>query len=234
MCHSIARRARSVLFVSALLALFLTGRCVRYETSTTDITEYPAELLVPLLTGSGSGGGGSGGGASPVFYMYTDSALVTGGQGTRAASTASCQTMQTVSYASFPCTSHLAVMSYSGGDDLASAAVNHSVPTTRALTSSTGTEIAPDWANFLSGPTITLQAAGVANVVPTPFYWSSSAAGGTYQGTWNCSNNTDGTMGSTGTQGSISTTAASHISFAVNQPCDGGSNTGYLMCMCWN
>ena len=65
MCHSIARRARSVLFVSALLALFLTGRCVRYETSTTDITEYPAELLVPLLTGSGSGGGGSGGGTTP-------------------------------------------------------------------------------------------------------------------------------------------------------------------------
>ena len=222
-------------FLPALISVMGLGACVKYEQNTTDITDYPGELLLPLLTGAGGGGGGAGGGTSPVFYIYTDSALVTGGQGTRATSTASCQTMQTVNYASFPCTSHLAVMSYSGGDDLASAAANHSVPTTRALTSSTSTEVAPDWATFLSGPlTTTLQLAGVANIAPTPFYWSSSAAGGTYQGTWNCSDNTDGTMGATGAQGAVNTTAASHIAFAVNQPCDGSSNSGYLMCMCWN
>ena len=170
-----------------------------------------------------------------IFYIYAINTPVNGGLGSRAVSTASCQSMQSVNFPTLACTNHLAVLSYSGGDDLLGAVANHGVPTGRAITSTIGTLIVADWATFLSGPLTTdLQTAGVVSAVPTPFYWTSSTANGAYNATYNCANNADGTNTSNGAQGAISNTTASHHNFAVNQPCDGTGNQAYLMCMCWN
>ncbi|MCB1315448.1 MAG: hypothetical protein KDK27_05800, partial [Leptospiraceae bacterium] len=176
---------------------------------------------------------GGGGGGTPVFYIYTNSLTVTGNLGSRATSTSSCQSMQTASYPAMTCTNYLAVASYPG-DDLLNASTNHSVPAGRTLTSESGTTVASSWSAFLTGPTVTLQTAGVANTTPTPFYWTSTAIGGGFDATYNCTNNSDGTNGAVGSQGAITTTAGTHIRFAVNQPCDGSTNSAYLMCICWN
>lgn len=173
--------------------------------------------------------------APPVFYVYTDSATVTGLAGTRTASSSACATMQAASFPALTCTNHLQLISYDFGDSLSNAAANYGIPTTRPLISVGGTQIAPDWATFLNGPlTNTLQAAGVANITPTPYYWTQTQTGGPYDGTYNCSNNTNGSAGVFGSMGSITTTAGTHIRFVVNQPCDGSTNSAYRMCICWN
>ncbi|MBI39741.1 MAG: hypothetical protein CMF59_09080 [Leptospiraceae bacterium] len=170
----------------------------------------------------------------PVFYIYTVNSVVTGNLGPRATSTGACQTMQTTNFASLTCTNHLAVLSYSG-DALDTAPGNHGVPTGRVLTSVSGVTVAPDWNTYLNGPlTNSLQAASVIGTTPTPFYWTGTLTGGGFDGTYNCSAHSVGTGAAFGSQGAITTTAATHIRFAVNQPCDGSTNSAYLMCVCWN
>jgi hypothetical protein len=173
---------------------------------------------------------------TPVFYIYTNSITVNGNLGSRATSSNSCQTMQTTSFSSLTCTNHMAVVSYSG-DPL----VSGGVPASRPLIATGGMIVAPDWNTFITGPlTNSLNGAGVASSPPTPFYWTSTTIGGNYNTvnadppTSNCNNNTDGTNIYFGTQGAITSTINSHISFAVNQPCDGSTNSAYLVCVCWN
>lgn len=209
----------------------------------TDSTTYKIRLRTGVLDASGealtpisqaNGFTNAAPAASPVFYIYTDSLTVSGNRSNRAASSAACATMQTTNYPALTCTNHLAVVSFTG-DDLVSAPGNHSLPTGRALTSTGSTQVAPDWTTFLNGPLdVTLQAAGVASTTPTPFYWTQTNTGGSYDATFNCVNNTDGSAGQMGSQGAITTTAGTHIRFAVNQPCDGSTNSAYLMCVCWN
>ena len=235
----ISIRARQVFRAFALAGLIPFLHC---PASNIENAGNPLEsefLVYNLLRCSGSScASGSAGAttpaATPVFYIYTDSATVTGALGPRATTNTACANMQSVSYPTLGCTNHLAVLSYSA-DPVTMAAANYGVPAARALTSVSGIEVASDWGTFLSGPlTNSLQTAAVASVTPTPFYWSMTLTGGAYDGTYNCADSTDGTSSAFGSQGSITTTAGTHIRFAVNQPCDGSLNSAYLMCICWN
>lgn len=168
----------------------------------------------------------------PSIRIYTDGNLSTGNLGNRATSTATCQTMQTTAYPGLSCTSHLAFVSYTG-DAILDFPSNHTVPGALPILSHNGTMVSPDWSQLMGTLTNTLQAAGVATTTPTPFFWTSSATGGGFDATFNCTNNTDGTVVALGSQGSITTTASTWLRFAINQPCNGSVNSAYLMCICW-
>lgn len=197
------------------------------------------------LSNSSNQSGSSGTSTSPtttsasVFYIYTDSITVNGNLGSRATSSNTCQTMQTTSYASLACTNHMALVSYSG-DTLLTAAV----PTNRPLLSASEVQVAADWNSYLTfstvpPATISLAAAGVASGSGVINFWTSTSAGGNYNGSSNCSNNTAGTNAILGSQGAATIANSNHISFAVNQACDSGTtpnsgNSAYLVCLCWN
>ena len=170
--------------------------------------------------------------STPVIRIYTDSTSRNGNLGNRATSTGTCQTMQTTSYPAFNCSNYLAVVSYSG-DAIGDFTTTHSLPASMPVWSHNDSEVAVNWNDLVNGPTITLQAAGVANPSPTPYFWSFSSSGGLWNSPQSCNDATDGTNSFTGAQAAISSTAAAWISFAVNQPCDGSTNQAYLMCICW-
>ncbi|MEQ9362873.1 MAG: hypothetical protein RIF32_01440, partial [Leptospirales bacterium] len=205
-CHH--RRAFAII-PGILFSLFIYASCLEHRNSQTDTTEWPGSLLPALVANSSAAAGsGGGGGGTTVFYIYTDSVQVGGGQGNRATSNATCATMQSTNFAALSCTKHMAVLSYSGGDDLANAPANQGVPDGITLRSATEALVAADWATFLAGPTNSLQTAGVATPAPTPFYWTSATNGGGYNATVNCNDNTNGTMPVLGTQGAVTSTAA--------------------------
>jgi hypothetical protein len=215
------------IIMSAILSILILG-C-------SDFGEFYADAKSGK-SGTDTTSGGTTGTTTPVpvFYIYTNSVAVSGMLGSRALSTSTCATMQTTTYPALTCTSHLAVVSYSG-DALSTAAANYAIPAGRQLTSVSGVPVSTDWNSFVvSAPLTSLQTAGVATSTPTPFYWTSTGTSGTYNATFNCTNNTIGTAGTFGAQGAITSTATSHLSFAVNQPCDGSVNSAYLMCICWN
>ncbi|MCR9141993.1 MAG: hypothetical protein NXI24_07055 [bacterium] len=222
------------MFLPALAFAGLAG-CLDFRPSATDMTEWPGSLLPALIQNqSSTTDSGTGSGGATVVYMYTDSVPVGGGQGNRAATNAICSTMQTTNFAALSCTKHMAVLSYSGGDDLVNAPANEGLPSGVPVRSATENLVAADWGTFLTGPDNSLQTAGVSTGAPVPYYWTSSLAGGGYDGTHNCADNTNSTMPVTGAQAAVITTAGTHIAFANNQPCDGSMNQAFLVCVCWN
>lgn len=176
--------------------------------------------------------------SASVFYIYTNSITVLGNLGNRATSSSSCQTMQTTSFSSLTCTNHMAVVSYSAGDDLLNAPVNNAVPPSRQLLSVGGTTVAADWNSYVTlGLTASLQAAGVS-VGPSINYWTSTFNGGSvgqFNSSFNCVNNTSASNLSFGAMGATTVAGnANHIGFVSNQACDGSAASAYLMCVCWN
>lgn len=132
----------------------------------------------------------------------------------------------------------MAVVSYTGGDDLLNAPVNNAVPSNRQLLSVGGTTVAADWNSYVTlGLTASLQAVGVS-VGPSINYWTSTQIGGsvgTFNATFNCTNNTSASNLSFGAMGATTVAGnANHIGFVSNQECDGSAASAYLMCVCWN
>ncbi|MBN2159069.1 MAG: hypothetical protein JW807_06720 [Spirochaetes bacterium] len=136
-------------------------------------------------------------------------------------------------YPELPCLTVRAFISISPSDSIAAMPANFLVPTDRKIISTTGTELAPNWAGLFDGAiNETLAKAGVA----VNFWWSGSEANGeaaaaksVVPAMTNCNGWKDGTNASTGRDGATNKTDDTWI----NEGDSNCNNSLNVLCACW-
>ena len=204
--------------LSAGIGVYFTGVTVNAT------SDYKPPSVLPAGITSSSGG------ASSVIRVYSNAAVLNGAIGNRAATSTTCQNIKNATYPGFSCSTFLALVSYNG-DVISDFPTHHGLPSSWEVISHNGTQLAVSWADFLDGPTNSLQSADVFGGSPPVFgFWTFATVGGGYDLTNNCSAGTASGPGVNGAIGEISATADSFISNGSPTMC---SNDRMLACVCW-
>jgi hypothetical protein len=155
----------------------------------------------------------------------TGDATYFGGSGSRATSTAICSNFLTT--AGYSCTATPMLLSYSGGDDLASFAATYSFSAATAVKGPSGTTIQSSWTNFLAAGVTGASTIRNADCDGYQFYTGTTSTGATSAST--CSDWTV-TTGSA-TAGGAESTSSTNMKAQTTLACSSTFAQGICLCV---